>query len=1081
MNILFRAGLILLLGISANAASATAPLRFSGQVVDAQDRPVAGVTVTRYEWRDGNHPSQDFEAKEAVTTPADGSFTLGLPRTPALFVAEKPGFGAAWRQSRNVGHDVTRQEIVIRPPAGLAGTVVDEADKPVVDAQVYVVAAVTEMTQPGGGRRFGYLTGRLARNLFNARTDQDGRFRIEGFPAEIAVDLFARAKGKVLRNAVRESLGPDTMPWRGGDQQIKLVLEPAGSIEGKVVEGQGGGAVEGVRVVLQPQRGGFYGLAGEETAQTGATGVFKIEDVPAGAYRLHAIFGPEQLPDWVAEPVPVTVESGQVIRGVEFKAFRGGLLQVRATTKADHQPVSAANVSAYGDGYQIPARSDTNGVAMLRLLPGAYQVSVFRDDLRADPQSATVRAGETNRLEIELAPPPTLTGVVRRPDGQPAVGAEVRIVGAPMGETENPTGADGRFEVEWEPRNFAGMNSTPCLLVRLPEAGLAAAQEIDAGSGPLTIRLAPGLTFAGEVKSTSGQPITNFTTGLLFWTGQSGMYLQGLDNRTSLAGHFEIRAIPPGRRYGINVSAPGFGQISRSQIPAEASEGTVDLGSFELPIAHLKLSGVVLDSDDKPAAGASVSLHGEGQPSDNVRADKEGRFVFPRVCDGPAQLYAVAQNAFGNAIASGGETNVIIRLRSRESRMASATPPRTYQGTITGPDGKPAAGARVRLLSLSSFWGSWNRTDSNGAYKLRSERQPRLSEGVWLVAQDATGKLAAAAEMGESATNSNLQLSAAGVVAGQIQDPEGKPIPTAEIVLMTRVSRMEMFWDDKPVRADADGRFEITGLPTNLTYLVYASAPGFGRSQQEAGFGQPAEFRTSLPAFQLKRANLTLAGQIVGENEKPVANVQVQTSGPDQPQAFASTDLQGRFKFKVCEGPVRLFAHLGELFGSGTAEGGETNVLITLASRPRSAREKAPRRSLQGRPLPDLASAGLDPAALPPGRPALLCLVDWDQRLSRRALRLLNDQAAALAERGIALAVVQTAPLSGAAWGELKNDLNAKRVAVGRVNARTPANSWATEASPLPWLILVDKERRVAGEGFTFDELESKLQGLETK
>ena len=47
---------------------------------------------------------------------------------------------------------------------------------------------------------------------------------------------------------------------------------------------------------------------------------------------------------------------------------------------------------------------------------------------------------------------------------------------------------------------------------------------------------------------------------------------------------------------------------------------------------------------------------------------------------------------------------------------------------------------------------------------------------------------------------------------------------------------MEQPWDDKPVRPDAQGQFEIGGLPVDLSYRVYASAPGFGRSKREVTF-----------------------------------------------------------------------------------------------------------------------------------------------------------------------------------------------------------------------------------------------------
>src|SRR4029453_13223522 len=154
--------------------------------------------------------------------------------------------------------------------------------------------------------------------------------------------------------------------------------------------------------------------------------------------------------------VPVTVEKGQPTRGVQVSALRGGLLQVRATAKADRQPISDAIVSAFREDFQTTAKSATNGVAVLRLLPGDYQINAYRDNYRGDNQAATVTAGQTNQLAMELSPPPKVNGIVRQPDGQPAAGAEVRMIGHGGGGPEIRTDDAGLFEMEWYPQNRGG-------------------------------------------------------------------------------------------------------------------------------------------------------------------------------------------------------------------------------------------------------------------------------------------------------------------------------------------------------------------------------------------------------------------------------------------------------------------------------------------------------------------------------------------------------------------------------------------------------------------------------------------------
>ena len=68
--------------------------------------------------------------------------------------------------------------------------------------------------------------------------------------------------------------------------------------------------------------------------------------------------------------------------------------------------------------------------------------------------------------------------------------------------------------------------------------------------------------------------------------------------------------------------------------------------------------------------------------------------------------------------------------------------------------------------------------------------------------------------------------------------------------------------------------------------------------------------------------------------------------------------------------------------------------------------------SLKGKPLPDLAPLGLTPAEAPADQPLLAVLVDAEQRPSRRALRLLGEQAAAIKDKGVAVVAVHTGTMA---------------------------------------------------------------------
>ena len=219
----------------------------------------------------------------------------------------------------------------------------------------------------------------------------------------------------------QDSAGLDSLPWRAGQGDIKLVMEPAGGIEGKIIAEGSNQPPPVARLMLRPDGPGFFGFGEREPAQSGTDGAFHISDVAAGSYRIQAVFGTNAIPEWVAEAVPVSVEVGKTTHGVQVTAARGGLLEVAVLGQSDRKPLAQVMVNAYRENFQTAATSDSNGIAFLRLTPGDYQVMAFRESMPANQTSASVEAGKTNRIEMEIAAPKT-NHRHRSPAGRPAGG-----------------------------------------------------------------------------------------------------------------------------------------------------------------------------------------------------------------------------------------------------------------------------------------------------------------------------------------------------------------------------------------------------------------------------------------------------------------------------------------------------------------------------------------------------------------------------------------------------------------------------------------------------------------------------------
>ena len=1070
-------GLGTALAISAQSnTEADSTFTITGKVVDAEGGPVAGATVERHQPDPSRALAADDPAlRQTTTTDAEGAFELRVTRELVILVARKPGLGPAWRQFAPTPG--VAQTLTLTPSAVLAGVVVDESDQPVAGAEVFVVVAFSEDQTAGGRRRFQYLSGHPARECFHAATDPEGRFRIEPFPTNATAALRVKAPGKALHASHQETWGYGSMPWQAGQEDIRLVVEPAGSIEGRIVAEEAAQPPPIARLFLQPDGPGFSGLASQEPAESAADGTFRIQDVAAGAYHIRAVFGTDALPDWVAEPVAVEVESGQVAGGVKIPATRGGVVEVSVLTIDDRKPLRAATVGSYRENHVSSTISDNDGVARLRLPPGDYQLAVNRAGWSAEHLSLTIEPAEIHRVEVQMAPLPKITGTLRRPDGEPAAGLPVMFIGDfSRSDAAATTDEAGRFEIEWDPNRFGRRDLTFCLLIRDVERNLAVAHEIDEDTGPLDLHLEPGLTLFGRVEC-DGQPVANPTAALVFWAGNSGLHLHGLSIATSTPGQFEIPALPPGRRYGLWVSAPGYGQQSVPLGETEVEAVRVELEPVELKPAKLELAGQVVDVDDQPVAGVFVHLSGDGQPTGNARTDRDGRFRFEQVCEGAARLSASARNSHGSISAEGGETNVVLRLGESLGAYAQAKPFKVT-GTVTDPEGEPVAGAQVTVFPSGST--REVKTGADGAFNLTWRLEPWQAEqghSALLVVRDPARNLAAAEDLDEDTPTLDIQLQPALTLTGRVEDPDESPLAGAEVGVWLLAARTYSQLDQKLATTDAQGQFEIRTLPAGLQYLVFASAQGRGRSQQNL-HSDTESSRIEIEPFVLNLADQTIAGQVVDAKERPVAGVHVSLSGEGQPTANVTTDRQGRFSFKVCEGTVRLFASGQSGYVNASVEAGDTNVVLHLAQSFPGRHEPPRRPSLQGKALPELSALGLATDATRAGQRVLLCLMDVEQRPSRRVARLLAEQHDTLLQKGLAVIAAQVAPSSAQALEDWQAASPAP-FPVGRVTETSEQTAWAASVESLPWLILTDTTGRVVAEGFNIEELADKLQATD--
>ena len=553
--------------------------------------------------------------------------------------------------------------MTLAAPAPVEGRLTDATGKPVTNAEVWVSNACTQRRE-GSRTYYGYVKGKQAHELFCTRTSTDGRFRFDNFPAGASADLAVRVPGMFLRPLEREHVGPDTMRCSSGQQDIELVVEPGGAIEGKVVAREIGQPLAGASFRLQPE--GRPGESAEtEPAASGPDGEFRLAGLAPGEYMLQTYFGTNKAPEWVAELVAVSVGARQTNREVTVTATRGGLLEVSVVGKAARAPAAEASLNVYKEHYDAGTTTDAGGVALMRLPPGEYHVSAYQRDALSEPTTIEVEAGKTNHLELVINPSPRITGMVRNSAGAPVSGIKVTLHGwGALDANMTESDAGGGFELPWS-QGMRASRSDICLVARDAIHNLAAAQTLGEEITNIELRLQPGLTIAGSIRDPAGKPLTNATAALYMRLRNMGAEFDLEPPQTDARGRFQISGLPADRGYYLLVSARGYGSTN---LTLEADSGTnrLEVEPVELPPANLKLAGQVLDADDKPAARAWVNTYGPGQPNNSRRTDGQGRFTF-EVCEGRLQVSASMDRSSGSATALAGDTNVIVRLGQNQS------------------------------------------------------------------------------------------------------------------------------------------------------------------------------------------------------------------------------------------------------------------------------------------------------------------------------------------------------------------------------------------------------------------------------
>ncbi|NRR32084.1 carboxypeptidase regulatory-like domain-containing protein [Oxalobacteraceae bacterium] len=445
---------------------------------------------------------------------ADGSF-----RFDSLLLADGPYTLQAVKDGRIQGSVANlvlagpgqelQQDIVLGSIAA-AGSVTGK----VSDALGQVMANVELTLLAADGRQFG------------ARSDNQGRYRIDGVPlGEFMVSASQGGAGAVVNGVLRTS---------GELVTADLQLLAAGQVAGRLLLPNGLPAAATLVTLRHVQ-------TGTRQTRTDSNGNFNFGSVPLGMYVLTA-----QLESGERVLLPSALTQAGEVRGHTLRLLGLSTLSVQLSEQG--QPAANTRVRLALQGalpYGAEAVSDANGVARFQNVPkSAFSLSVlpkanygavarYEGVLRQDSETVALVLGGgraaygVSGTVLDGAAKPVANQWVRLSSRDMPTGGTVAIPNPEWDEILVPTDADGRFVFSNVSLNDDGRGRLKLeavvdgrvrgrMLLDTPQAGASVQQDLalwDAGAIAVSVRTPDGRPVAASALELSGFDDRLFAAG----------------------------------------------------------------------------------------------------------------------------------------------------------------------------------------------------------------------------------------------------------------------------------------------------------------------------------------------------------------------------------------------------------------------------------------------------------------------------------------------------------------------------------------------------------------------------------------
>ncbi|MHC5010904.1 MAG: carboxypeptidase regulatory-like domain-containing protein [Planctomycetota bacterium] len=620
--------------------------KVSGRVTSEDGRAIIGAQVVAIRDSGNRFFSTQAVERDLTTTDANGRYVMDtLTKGESYrFGVIAPKYAPVFEtQSVALGDQPVERDFVLVEGGTITGLVLNKDDgEPIAGAEV--VVAVGQM---GWGRR-----GRSEENAQMAagrtKTDAEGRFTLEQLVPGPIMSGQVKASGFVTFSASQWTGNPWGDVEAGEILEVVVELEPGGTVEGVVKDGETGALIAGAQIMIVP-RGNMWRAfgTGSPTAETNAEGYYRVDGVRPDTYGAVAVAPGYAPTDPQAEETKVEMpEAGGVVKldleltaagtvtGIVTDSQGEAVAGARVRTRRAPEPRSEA-------GGRRPGRGG-NASRFSSMLPGGSAADVTDQDGRfvledvatdrrwvisvdatdyvgAESTPFQVGAGDVKEVNVTLTGGGSLSGRVVDDQGRYVVGARVRIGHLPADVASrgrlNAWEVDRRldprpFLTDEDGRFFADTLEPGITVVKVEREGYVTFYKrnvvirADEAIENYTVALTKGEVMEGIVRGADGRPLQGAVVAVTKTAnpgaddsteGEASEEVEPrLSSRTDGDGRFRIENVPPGTWNAVVWFAPGHAGWARDNSESAIRRG-VDAGAttveFNLEASSTQMPG----------------------------------------------------------------------------------------------------------------------------------------------------------------------------------------------------------------------------------------------------------------------------------------------------------------------------------------------------------------------------------------------------------------------------------------------------------------------------------------------------------